>query len=72
MRKFRQRNDVEAQLSPMKETSSQVSGSSTEPILGSQIGSTPIQSLHGSKQRQSKIPRQEMNMTANDNGGDNI
>ena len=30
----KQRNDVESQTSPMKESSSQVSGSSTEPHLG--------------------------------------
>ena len=68
----KQRNDVESQTSPMKETSSQVSGSSMEPLLENQTGSTPVQSLNDSKKSQSEIQRHEMNITANDNGDDNI
>ena len=49
MPESKQRNDVESQTSPMKETSSQVSGSSTEPHLENPTESTPIQSLNGSK-----------------------
>ena len=71
MHESKQRNDVELQTSPMKETSTQVSGSSTEPLLGNQTGSTPVQSLNDSKKRQSKIQRHEMNITANDKGDDN-
>ena len=39
-----QRSDVESQTSPMKETFSQVSVSSTEPLPGNQTRSTLIQS----------------------------
>ena len=67
-----QRNDVESQTSPRKETSSQVSGSSTEPLLGNHTESTPIQSLDDSNQNQSEIQRHEMNITANDNGNEKI
>ena len=56
----------------MKEISSQVSGSSTEPLPGNQTGSMPLQSLNDSKERQSEIQRHEMNITANVNGEDNI
>ena len=69
---FRQRNEVESQTSAMKETSPQVSGSSTESFLQYQTGSTPLQSLNDSKKSQSGIQRHEMNMTANDNGDDHI
>ena len=51
MPKFRPRNDVESQTSPMKETSPQVSGSSKESFLGNQTGSTPVQNLNNSKKR---------------------
>ena len=42
MPESKQKNDVESQTSPMKETSSQVSGSSTEPLLGDQTGNTSV------------------------------
>ena len=69
---FRQRNAVESETSPMKETSTQVSGSNTEPLLGNETRSMSAQSLNDSKRRQSEIQRHEMNMTAYDNGDDNI
>ena len=72
MPKLRQRNDVELQNSPMIKTSTQVSGTSTVPFLGNQTGSRPIQSLNDSKKRQFEIHRLEMNVTANENGDDNI
>ena len=56
----------------MKDTSTQVSGSRTEPILGNQTGSTPVENLKDSKKRQREIQRQEMIETANDNGNDII
>ena len=59
-------------MSPMKETSPQVSGSCTEPFLGYQTESTAVQSLNDSKKRQSEIQRHEMKKTANDIGDDNI
>ena len=67
-----QRNDVESQTLPMKGTSSQASGSSTEPLLGNQPGSTPVRILNDSEESQSEIQRQEMNMKANGTGEDNI
>ena len=42
---LKQRNDVEAQTSPMKETSYQVSVSRTEPLPGNQTGGATVQSL---------------------------
>ena len=48
---FKERNDVELQTSPIKETSPQVPGSSTEPFLESRTGSTLVQSLNDSKKR---------------------
>ena len=72
MPEFRQRNDVESQTSPTKEILPQVSGSSTEPFLGNQTVSMPVQSLNDTKKPQSEIQRHEMNKTANDNGDDNF
>ena len=72
MPEFRQRNDIEAQRSPMRETSPQVSGSRTEPFLGNQIDSTPAQSFNDSKRRQSEIQRYEMNMTTDGKRDGNI
>ena len=72
MPESKQRNDVESQTSPMKETSSQLSGSSTEPHLENPTESTPVKSLNSSKKYKSGIQRHEMNIIANDNGDDNI
>ena len=70
MPKCKQRSDVESQTSPTKETSSQVSVSSTEPIIGNQTRNTLVQSLNDSKKPQPGIQRNEMNKTANDIGDD--
>ena len=72
MPELKQKNDVELQTSPMKEISSQVSGSSTEPHLGNPTGSTPVQKFNDSKKPKPEIQRHEMNIKANDNGDDNI
>ena len=72
MPEFTQRTDVYSQTSPMKETSPQVSGSSTEPFLESPTGSTLVQSLNDSKDHQLKIQRHEMNITVNDIRDDNF
>ena len=72
MPKFRHINDVESPTLPIKEISPQVFGSSKEPFLGNQTGSTPVQSLNDSKKRQSEIQRLEMKMTTTDNGDDNL
>ena len=66
MSESKQRNEVESQTSPMKEISSPVSGSRTEPHLGNPTGSTPGQSLNDSKKPTSEIQRHEMNIRTND------
>ena len=68
----KQKNDVKSQTSLIKETPSQVSGSSTEPLSGNQTGDTPVHSLSDFKERQFEIQRHQFNTTANDNGDDNI
>ena len=68
----KQRNDVESQTAPLKETSSQVSESSTELLRGNQTGNTPVQSLNNTKKPQSEIQRHEMNITASHDGDDNF
>ena len=72
MPESKQRNDVESQTSPMKQTSSQVSVSNTEPLPGNQTRSTLVQSLNYSNKPQPEIQQHERNITANDNGVDNI
>ena len=72
MPESKQRSDVESQMSPMKETSSQVSVSSTEPLLGNQTRSALVQSLNDSNKPQSEIQQHVRNIIASDNGDDNI
>ena len=69
---FNHRKDVEAQTSPIKEPSSQVSGSDTESILQHQTTSTPVQCPKDSKKRQIEIQRNETDMTTYDKGDDHI
>ena len=57
---------------PIKETSSQVSGSDTESLLENQTRSTPVQCPNDSKKQQNEIQRNEPDMTTYDNGDDNI
>ena len=71
MPEYKQRNDVESKTSPMKETSSQVSGSSTETLLEDQTGTTSVQCPNGSKKQQHEIQRNEVDMTTYDNRDDN-
>ena len=68
----KQRSDAESQTSPIKETSSQVSVSSTEPLLGNQTRSALVPSLIDSKKPYSEIQRYETDMMTCDNGDDNI
>ena len=56
----------------MKETSSQVSESRTEPLPGNQTGGTQGQSLNDSEKPKSENRRNEIDMTTYDNGDDNI
>ena len=69
---IKRKNDVEAQASPIKETSSQVSGSDTESLLEKQTRSTPVQYPIDSKKHQLEIQRNETDMTTRDSGDDNI
>ena len=69
---FKQRNNVEAQTSPIKETSSQVSGSDTESLLVNQTRSIPEHCPNDSKRQQNEIQRNETDKTTYDNEDDNI
>ena len=68
----KQKNDVEAQTSPIKETTFQVSGSDTESLLENQTRSIPVQCPNDSKKQQNEIQRDETDLTTYDNGDDNI
>ena len=68
----KQKNDVEAQTSPMEETSPQKSGSDTESTLENQTRRIPEQCLDDSNKQQNEIPRNETGLTTYDNGDDNI
>ena len=68
----KQKNAVEAQTSPIKETSSQKSGSDTEALLENQTRSIPVQCPNEPKKQQSVIQRDEAGLTTYDKGHDNI
>ena len=72
MPESKQRSDVKSQTSPMKETSSQVFVSSTEPLLGNQTRSALVPSLIDSKKPNTEIQRNEIDMTRYHSGDDNI
>ena len=72
MPESKQRSDVKSQTSPMKETSSQLSVSSTEPLPGNQAANAPVQSLNDSENAKTEIQRNEINLTTSDNGDDYI
>ena len=63
----KQKNDVEAQTSPMKETSSQVSGS-----LDKQTRSIPVQCPNDSNKQRNEIQRNEIGLITYGNGDDTI
>ena len=69
---IKQEINVEAQTSPIKETSSQVSGSDTESLLEKQTRNTPVQCPIDFKTQQNEIQRNETDLTTYDNGDDNI
>ena len=69
---FKHRSNVESQTSPIKETSSQVSVSRTEPLLGNQTRSALVPSLNDSKKRGSEIKGSDLDMMTWDTGDDNI
>ena len=72
MPESKQSSDVESQTSPNKETSPQVSVSSTEPLLGNQTRSPLVLSLNDSKKPSSEIQRYETDMTTCGSGDSNI
>ena len=68
----KQKNDVEAQTSPIKETSSQVSRTDTESLLENQTRSILVQCPNDSNKQQNEIQRNEIGLTTYGNGDDNI
>ena len=68
----KQKNDVEAQTSQIKETSPQTSGSNTELLLRSQTRSTPVQCLDDSNKQPNEIQRNEIGLITYGNGDDII
>ena len=68
----KQKNDVETQTSPIKETSFQVSGSDTESLLENQTRSIQVQCRNDSNNQQNEIQRNEIGFTTYANGDDNI
>ena len=68
----KQNNDVEAQTSPIKEASSQESGSVTESLLENKTMRKPVQRPNDSKKQQNEIQRNEIGLTTYGNGDDNI
>ena len=69
MPQFKQKKDIEAQTLPIKETSSQISGSNRESLPENQTRSTPVQCP---KKQQNEIQRNETDITTYDKGDDNI
>ena len=69
---FKQRNAVDLHTSLTKDTSSQVSVSSTEPLPGNQTRSALVPSPNDSKKPNSEIQRNEIDMITCDNGNDYI
>ena len=72
MPEFKQKKDVQLQTSPIKETSSQVSGCDTDSFLENQTRSTPVQCPNDFKKQQTEIQRDETDLTTYGNGHDNI
>ena len=68
----KQKNDVEAQTSPIKETLSPVSGSGRDSLLENQTRSITVQCPNDSKKQQNKIQRVETDLTTYGNGDDSI
>ena len=69
---YKQKNDVEAQTSPIKKTSPKKSGSDMESPLESQTRSIPVQCLNDSNKQPNEIQRNEVGLTTYDDGDDNI
>ena len=69
---LKQKNDVEPQKSPIKETSPQKPGSDTESTLENQTRRISVQCLDDFNKPQNEIQPNETSLTACDNGEDNI
>ena len=72
MPESKQRSDVESETLPIKETSPQISVSSTEPLLGNQTRSPLVPSLIDSKKPSSALQTYETDMTTCGSGDSNI
>ena len=68
----KQKNDVEAQTSPKKETSTRVAGSDTESLLENKTRRIPAQCPNDSKKHQNEIQRDETDLITYGKGDDNI
>ena len=68
----KQKKDVGAPTSLIKETSSQKSGSDTESPLENQTRSIPVQCPNDSNKQQDENQRNEIGLTTYDNGDDNF
>ena len=64
--------DLEAQSPPIKETSSQVSGSDTESLLENQTRNISVHCSNDSQKQQNEIQRNEIDRTTHYNGDENI
>ena len=67
----KQKNDVEAQTSLIKEISPRVSGSDTESLLENQTRSIPVHCPNDSNKQQNEIQRDETDLTTYGNEDDN-
>ena len=72
LKNIKRKNGAEAQTSPLKETSSQVSGSDTQPLMENQTRGTPLQCPNDSQKQQHEMQRNGTDMTKHDSGDDNI
>ena len=68
----KQKNDVEAQTLPIKETSFQKTGSDTKSLLEIQTRSIPVQCPNDTNNQQNETQRNEVGFTTYANGDDNI
>ena len=68
---IKRKTDVEVKTSPIKESSSQVSGSDTASLLENQTRST-VQCPNDFRKQQHEIQRNETDMATYGNGDDNI
>ena len=68
----KQKNDVEALTLPIKETSSQISGSDTESSPDNQTRSMPVQCPNDPNKQQNEIQRNDIGLITYGNGDDTI